>query len=40
MLVMDNEKKDVSLFIKYIWFYTFFFVMVLMIASFGLIAEV
>lgn len=37
---MSDEKKDVSLFVKYIWFYTFFFAMVMMIASFGLIAEV
>jgi hypothetical protein len=33
------EAKQSGLFIRYIWFYLFFFFLLVMIASFGLIAE-
>ncbi len=34
-----DEQHEVSLFVRYIWFYVFFFFLLFMIASFGLIAE-
>jgi hypothetical protein len=34
-----DERKDIALFIKYIWFFLFYFILLLMIASFGIIAE-
>ncbi len=34
-----ESKEEVSLFVRYIWFYAFFFFLMIMIASFGLIAE-
>lgn len=34
-----DSQQEVSLFMRYIWFYLFFFFLLLMIASFGLIAE-
>lgn len=34
-----DDKKDISLFIKNIWFFLFYFALLLMIASFGIIAE-
>lgn len=33
------DKPDVSMFLKQLWFYAFFFIVLLMIASFGIIAE-
>lgn len=38
MIEMEG-RKDISLFIKNIWFFLFFFALLLMIASFGIIAE-
>jgi hypothetical protein len=32
-------RKDVELFVKYAWFFGFFFALLLLIASFGIIAE-
>lgn len=32
-------RKDISLFIKNTWFFLMFFLLLLMIASFGIIAE-
>lgn len=38
--MFDMEgRKDISLFIKYAWFLLFYFFLLLMIASFGIIAE-
>jgi len=38
--MFDMEgRKDISLFIKYVWFFLFYFLLLLMIASFGIIAE-
>lgn len=34
-----DPQQDVSLFARYLWFYVFYFFCLLMIASFGLIAE-
>lgn len=34
-----EERKDISLFISYVWFFLFYFVLILLIASFGIIAE-
>jgi hypothetical protein len=34
-----DPQVEVNLFMSYIWFYAFFFILLLMIASFGLIAE-
>lgn len=34
-----DPQEHVSLFMRYLWFYLFFFFLLLMIASFGLIAE-
>jgi hypothetical protein len=33
------ERQDISLFLKNLWFFLFYFLVLLMIASFGLIAE-
>lgn len=33
------QRHDISLFLKNLWFYLFYFAMLLMIASFGIIAE-
>ncbi len=35
----QTADQGVSIFVKYVWFYLFFFSMMMMIASFGLIAE-
>lgn len=32
-------RRDISLFVKYVWFILFFFFIQLMISSFGIIAE-
>jgi hypothetical protein len=34
-----EDRKDISLFIKNIWFFLFYFALLLLIASFGIIAE-
>lgn len=34
-----EDRKDISLFIKYVWFFLFYFSLLLLIASFGIIAE-
>jgi hypothetical protein len=34
-----EDRKDISLFLKYVWFFLFYFALLLMIASFGIIAE-
>lgn len=34
-----DPQQEVNLFMRYVWFYLFFFFLLLMIASFGLIAE-
>ncbi len=34
-----DSQQEIGLFMRYIWFYSFFFFLLLMIASFGLIAE-
>lgn len=34
-----EDRQDVTMFIKNAWFFLFFFMVLLMIASFGLIAE-
>jgi hypothetical protein len=34
-----DEKQEVSLFMRYVFFYASFFFLLLLIASFGLIAE-
>lgn len=34
-----QERPDISMFLKNVWFLLLFFVLLLMIASFGLIAE-
>jgi hypothetical protein len=36
---LPDSQQTVSLFMRNIWFYAFFFFLLLMIASFGLIAE-
>jgi hypothetical protein len=33
------EKQDIALFLKNIWFFVFYFVILLLIASFGTVAE-
>lgn len=33
------ERKDISLFLKNVWFFLFFFALLMMICSFGIIAE-
>ncbi len=38
MFDMDG-RKDISLFIHYVWFFLFYFALLLLIASFGIIAE-
>jgi hypothetical protein len=35
----DKPDQEVSLFVKYVWFWAFFFFCMVMIASFGTIAE-
>ena len=35
----DKAQPDVTLFVKKLWFFLFYFALLLMIASFGLIAE-
>jgi hypothetical protein len=35
---MEN-RKDISLFVRYVWFFLMYFALLLMIASFGIIAE-
>lgn len=35
----DKQTDEVSLFMKNLWFFLFYFAILLMIASFGLIAE-
>ena len=35
----DKPKQEISMFFKNIWFWGFFFFCMVMIASFGLIAE-
>lgn len=35
----EVEKSDISLFLKNVWFFLFYFMLLLMIASFGLVAE-
>lgn len=34
-----GEKEEVSLFVRTVWFYSAFFFLLILIASFGLIAE-
>ncbi len=34
-----DKREDISLFLKNVWFFLFYFALLLMIASFGLIAE-
>lgn len=34
-----ESRKDISLFIKNVWFFAFYFALLLLIASFGIIAE-
>jgi hypothetical protein len=34
-----EDRPDISLFIKNVWFFLFFFMVLLLIASFGLVAE-
>lgn len=36
---MAEKREEVGIFMKNLWFYLLFFVLLLMIASFGLIAE-
>jgi hypothetical protein len=36
----ELQQKEVTKFVKNLWFFSFYFIMLLMIASFGLIAEV
>jgi hypothetical protein len=36
---ISTPRKDVELFVKYAWFFGFFFALLLLIASFGIIAE-
>lgn len=36
----ELQQQNVNRFVKNLWFFGFYFVMLLMIASFGLIAEV
>jgi len=35
----EDRPQQVSLFVRYVWFYAMFFIILLLIASFGLIAE-
>lgn len=35
----EDRTQQVSLFMRYVWFYVMFFAILLLIASFGLIAE-
>lgn len=35
-----QQSSKVSLFVQNLWFFTFYFILLLMIASFGMIAEV
>lgn len=35
----EGDRPDISMFLKNVWFFLFFFALLLMIASFGLIAE-
>lgn len=34
-----DNRHDITLFIKNVWFFLFFFAVLLLIASFGLVAE-
>jgi hypothetical protein len=34
-----DDRKDISLFIRNVWFFLMYFALLLMIASFGIIAE-
>jgi hypothetical protein len=36
---MDENKKDIRAFISNLWFFLFYFLILVMIASFGIIAE-
>lgn len=36
----SSNPSSVSLFVKNLWFFAFYFILLLMIASFGMIAEV
>jgi hypothetical protein len=36
---MTDNRQDITLFIKNVWFFLFFFALLLLIASFGLVAE-
>ncbi len=36
---MEKNREEVSLFMKNLWFFLLYFALLLMIASFGLIAE-
>lgn len=38
--MFDMEgRKDIQMFLKYVWFFLFYFALLLLIASFGIIAE-
>lgn len=36
---MTEPRADITLFIKNVWFFLFFFALLMLIASFGLVAE-
>jgi hypothetical protein len=35
----EQQRPDISLFLKNVWFFLFYFALLLLIASFGLVAE-
>jgi hypothetical protein len=35
----EKQQEDVTMFMKNLWFFLFYFLLLLMIASFGLVAE-
>lgn len=37
--IEQQDRQDITHFLKNVWFFLFYFVLLLMIASFGLIAE-